>query len=285
MAHGVEIDLYEYLGVSFESSAKEIKRAYKIKAKELHPDKNKSDPQAKEKFQKLKEYYDILQDPTLKSQYDLRIKAKIAAAKRHAQLDDERRRLKEVLEAKEKEAAARRKEANRMAERDRVAERIRKDWEASREAAACAARREHLDATRAALKRSGGQVVVSVKWKKQHESLLYNREFLYTCLREFGKVLNLVVGKKCSAVAEFASRQEAEKAIKAASVGSVGYVENPLKVSWSVGSAPHGDSEADSAPASTRHPRSPPPETHQPSDDVPFETFESDILAKMARFG
>lgn len=46
MAHEVEIDLYEYLGISFESSAKEIKRAYKIKAKELHPDKNKSDPLA-----------------------------------------------------------------------------------------------------------------------------------------------------------------------------------------------------------------------------------------------
>ncbi|VDK25295.1 unnamed protein product [Taenia asiatica] len=237
MAHGVEIDLYEYLGVSFESSAKEIKRAYKIKAKELHPDKNKSDPQAKEKFQKLKEYYDILQDPTLKVSF---------------------------LEAKEKEAAARRKEANRMAERDRVAERIRKDWEASREAAACAAQREHSNATRAALK-----------------SFAFTPSFDL----QFGTVLNLVVGKKCSAVAEFASRQEAEKAIKAASVGSVGYVENPLKVSWPTGSAPDGDSEADSAPASTKHPRPPPPETHQPSDDVPFETFESDILAKMARFG
>ncbi|KAL5108408.1 hypothetical protein TcWFU_010016 [Taenia crassiceps] len=283
MAYEVEIDLYEYLGVSFESSAKDIKRAYKIKAKELHPDKNKSDPQAKEKFQKLKEYYDILQDPTLK--YDLRIKARLAAAKRNAQLDDERRHLKEVLEAREREAVARRKEASRMAERDRVAERIRKDWEASREAAVCAARREHSDATKAVLKTSGGHVVVSVKWKKQHESLLYDRELLYTCLREFGTVLNLVVGKKCSAVAEFASRHEAENAIKAASVGSVGYAKNPLKVSWPAGFTPCGEPEADSAPASTKHQRPPSPTTPQPSDDVPFEAFESDILAKMARFG
>ncbi|KAH9284685.1 DnaJ -like protein subfamily C member 17 [Echinococcus granulosus] len=283
MAFEIEIDLYEYFGISFESSAKEIKRAYKIKAKELHPDKNKGDPQAKEKFQKLKDYHDILLDPARK--YDLRIKAKIAAAKRHAQLDDERRRLKEVLEAREKEAAARREEANRMAEKNRIAERIRKDWEASREAAACAARRGHLDTVKAASRTSDGHVIVSVKWKNKHGSLLYNREFLYTCLREFGTVLNVIVGKKCSAVVEFASRLEAENAIKAASVGSVGHMENPLKVSWPVSPAPHDESGADPAPASTKHPRPPSPTTYQPSDNMSFETFESDILEKMARFG
>ncbi|CDI98182.1 dnaJ subfamily C 7 [Echinococcus multilocularis] len=255
MAFEVEIDLYEYFGISFESSAKEIKKAYKIKAKELHPDKNKGDPQAKEKFQKLKEYHDILLDPARKV--------------RHM----------------EKEAAARREEANRMAEKNRIAERIRKDWEASREAAACAARREHLDTVKAASRTSDGHVIVSVKWKNKHGSLLYNREFLYTCLREFGTVLNVIVGKKCSAVAEFASRLEAENAIKAASVGLVGHMENPLKVSWPLGPAPHDESGADPAPASTKHPRPPSPTTYQPSDNISFETFESDVLEKMARFG
>ena len=50
---------------------------------------------SEEKFQKLKEYYDFLLDPVLKNEYDRKIKAKIAAAKRHSELDDERRRLKE----------------------------------------------------------------------------------------------------------------------------------------------------------------------------------------------
>lgn len=46
MALEIEIDLYEYLGISIDSSTQEIKKAYKIKAKELHPDKNKDDPKA-----------------------------------------------------------------------------------------------------------------------------------------------------------------------------------------------------------------------------------------------
>lgn len=50
-----------------------------------------------------------------------------------------------------------------MAERDRVAERLRKDWEASREAAVCAAQREHLDGARAASKTSGDHVIVRVR--------------------------------------------------------------------------------------------------------------------------
>ena len=46
MVSEIEIDIYEYLGISFESSKKEITKAYKTKAKELHPDKNKDDPLA-----------------------------------------------------------------------------------------------------------------------------------------------------------------------------------------------------------------------------------------------
>lgn len=42
----VDVDLYKYFGIALDSSTKEIKRAYKRKAKELHPDKNKDDPKA-----------------------------------------------------------------------------------------------------------------------------------------------------------------------------------------------------------------------------------------------
>ncbi|VDM21713.1 unnamed protein product [Hydatigera taeniaeformis] len=151
MADIIQVDIYEYLGISFESSAKEIKRAYKNKAKELHPDKNKSDPQAKEKFQKLKEYYDILQDPKLK----------IAAAERHAQLDGERRRLKEALEAKEREAAARRKEVDIMVQNEKTAQRIRKEWEDYKEATVYANRDARFEIKKST--RFGGHVVVSVR--------------------------------------------------------------------------------------------------------------------------
>ncbi len=46
MSPEIDVDLYEYFGISLDSTTKDIKRAYKLKAKELHPDKNKDDPKA-----------------------------------------------------------------------------------------------------------------------------------------------------------------------------------------------------------------------------------------------
>ena len=46
-------DFYEVLGISKSANEGEIKKAYRIQAIKLHPDKNLNDPQASEKFQKL----------------------------------------------------------------------------------------------------------------------------------------------------------------------------------------------------------------------------------------
>ncbi|XP_028259475.1 dnaJ homolog subfamily A member 3, mitochondrial-like isoform X2 [Parambassis ranga] len=63
-------DFYEVLGVSRSASQKDIKKAYYQLAKKYHPDTNPDDPEAKEKFSKLAEAYEVLSDEVKRKQYD-----------------------------------------------------------------------------------------------------------------------------------------------------------------------------------------------------------------------
>ena len=63
-------DYYEVLGVSKDASEEEIKRAYWRLAKKYHPDKNKGDKAAEEKFKEISEAHQVLSDQKKRSQYD-----------------------------------------------------------------------------------------------------------------------------------------------------------------------------------------------------------------------
>lgn len=63
-------DPYEVLGVAKTASAAEIKKAFRHLAKKHHPDHNKSDPKAKEKFAEANSAYEIIGDAEKKAQYD-----------------------------------------------------------------------------------------------------------------------------------------------------------------------------------------------------------------------
>lgn len=64
------MDLYQQLGVKRGASEAEIKKAYRSLAKQLHPDRNKDNPKAADRFGKVTQAYDILSDKTKRAQYD-----------------------------------------------------------------------------------------------------------------------------------------------------------------------------------------------------------------------
>lgn len=107
-----DVDYYEVVGGKIHSGSteEEIRKAYRRKALEIHPDKRADDPLAATRFHELQIAYDILMDGAARAAYDNARAAREMRKKQVQMMDGKRKRMKDDLERRESGAFKRRKD-------------------------------------------------------------------------------------------------------------------------------------------------------------------------------
>jgi hypothetical protein len=72
-----ELDYYVVLGVAATATPDELQRAYRLRAKAVHPDLHPNNAQAKQQFQILNDAYEVVSDPRLRDEYDMQRRARL----------------------------------------------------------------------------------------------------------------------------------------------------------------------------------------------------------------
>ncbi|KAK5640012.1 hypothetical protein RI129_010823 [Pyrocoelia pectoralis] len=223
-------DLYEILEIEPSSTINDIKKAYRKRALQCHPDKNPDNPNAAKLFHQLTKILEVLTDESARRVYDRVLRGKKEAALRHKALDGKRRKLKEDLEAREREAYGGRKRSS-SDELKLEIERLRK--EGSRLV------QEEMEYIKAKLREekqmhaTGTKYRIKIKWiaaKDDRTNGGYNQELLSQFLSKYGDITAMVMSpkKRGSALVEFESQRAAEMAVDL----EKGLAVNPLELSW-----------------------------------------------------
>eukprot|EP00929_Paragymnodinium_shiwhaense_P044125 TRINITY_DN22636_c0_g1_i1.p1 TRINITY_DN22636_c0_g1~~TRINITY_DN22636_c0_g1_i1.p1 ORF type:complete len:317 (+),score=109.75 TRINITY_DN22636_c0_g1_i1:72-1022(+) len=205
---------YELLEVGFDASEKEITTAYRKASLKCHPDRNKDDPDAAEKFDRLTRAKDLLLDPARRALVDEQRKAKEELEKRYAQQDGKRRKLREDLEARETAASGGKSPAAAAAAKE-SAEEARKRYVQADFAARLKAKNAEIASRQsdlaAELSKARGDVEEARLQATWREGASVSLEVIKATLSEFN-ILSVEMDEGC-AVIQVASREEAIRAV------------------------------------------------------------------------
>ena len=171
---------FKVLGVSSECSEKELKKAYKSKALELHPDKNPS-PEASQKFSAVKQAYEALMNPQVRKAQALKAEAYKQRQQRDSSARERVKKFREELRKREQEAQQPKTTPQTKRERPQ-------------------------DLPEETISRNA----VKVKWTKGNS---YTKDLLFRVLCEFGPI-SKVVKKEKTALVVFENNFSADNAVK-----------------------------------------------------------------------
>ncbi|KAH7138778.1 hypothetical protein B0J11DRAFT_23835 [Dendryphion nanum] len=207
-------DFYELLGVDYESTDAELKRAYRKTSIKYHPDKNKDDPTAADRFIRLGIARDILLDATLKAEYDRSRLRRKEKALQDELLDGRRRKMKEDLERREREGGdLKRKrvdELNEAEKRELEIQRLAEDGKRRRKERQERLERERQEEEASFLQMSPepetkpapvpGETTelertIKVRFRREGDAASWDKDKVSQMFSRYGKVDSVVMGK------------------------------------------------------------------------------------------
>ena len=208
-----DTDFYELLGITFESSQRDLDRQWRRTALKYHPDKVGNDATAREKFHLAQIGYDLLSDPALKALYDNARNARLQRKRQNELFEGKRRQMKDDLEARERGVKrTRENELNDEEKLERELRRLAEDGKRRRKEREDALKQELLEETlqesQATTPAADGENgitgvceidrTVTVRWSLEGQGGSINQERIKSLFTRFGKIesLNVLTPKR-----------------------------------------------------------------------------------------
>ena len=280
-------DWYELLHVKPDATLDEIRKAFKKRTIETHPDRNQSNPKAQELFIQVRKAWEVLSDEKARAAFDAVLKVKAARLQREREMDVKRKTMRDDLFAREnafkkQRLDEERAKANFEAEMDRLKrEGWRKFKEQEEERDTQAAQPATTFGTRPAPQVDTSRTSIKVTWNRK--KMTYDAEKLRSVFSKFGELV-FIKAKSKSAIVVFARAEDAAEAEAAVAVGDTG---KDLDVKWTEDkpaqrAAPAPTPSVSSA-AATSHafPPTAPAQLAAHLQAEAHDEFEFAVLAKM----